>query len=156
MTEVNKAETKIVQFVQNQSFASENKEMVINGRLARLKPFKDDGILRVGGRLDHSDLSYDAKHPMILPAKHPVSGLIVHHYHQLNGQVGSYQVFAEVRQCFWIVNAVSTIKSVLSKYHVCKRQSAKLGEQIAAALPEVRVSSDRLRIICPFSAVGLD
>ena len=72
-------------------------------------------------RLNHSDLHYDAKHPMILP-KHPVSGLIVRHYHQLNGHVGSYQVLTEVRQRFWIVSAVSTIKRVLSKSHVCKRQ----------------------------------
>ena len=49
MSEVDKAEKKIVQFVQNQSFASENKETVINGRLARLKPFEDEGILPVCG-----------------------------------------------------------------------------------------------------------
>ena len=116
---------------------SENKETVINGRLAHLKPFEDEGILRVGGRLNHSDLPYDAKHPMILPAKHPVLGLIVRHYHQLNGHVGSYQVLAEARWHFWIVNAVSTIKRVLSKCHVCRRQSAKLGEQITAPLPVV-------------------
>ena len=38
----------------------------------------------------------------------------------------------------------------------CKRQSAKLGEQITAPLPIVRVSSDSDRIIYPFAAVGLD
>lgn len=103
-----------------------------------------------------SDLAYDAKHPMILPAKHPVSGLIVYHYHQLNGHVGTYQVLAEVRRHFWIVNAVSTIEPVLSKCHVCKRQSAKLGKQITAPLPLVRVSSDSHRIIHPFAEVGLD
>ena len=156
MSEVDKAEKKIVQFVQNQSFASEHKETVINGRLTRLKPLEDEGILLVGGRLNHSDLPYDAKHPMILPAKHPVAGLIVLHYHQLNGHVGSYQVLAEIRQRFWIVNAVSTIKRVLSKCHMCKRQSAKLGEQITGPLPVVRVSSDSHRIIYPFAAVGLD
>ena len=156
VSEVDKAEKKIVQFVQNQSFASENKETVINGRLARLKPFEDEGILPVGGRLNHSDLPYDAKHPMILPVNHPVPGLIVRHYHHLNGHVGSYQVLAEVRQRFWIVNVVSTIKRFFSKCHVCKRQSAKLGEQITGPLPVVRVSSDSHRIIYPFAVVGLD
>lgn len=59
-----------------------------------------------------SDLPYDVKLPMILPAKHQVSGLIVCQYHQLNGHVGTYQVLAEVRRHFWIVNAVSTIECV--------------------------------------------
>mgnify|MGYP000314945464 CR=1 FL=1 len=57
---------------------------------------------------------------------------------------------------FWIVNVVSTIKRVFSKCHVCKRQSAKLGEQIKAPFPVVRVSSDSQVIIYPFAVVGLD
>ena len=70
--------------------------------------------------------------------------------------VGSYQVLAEVRQRLWIVNAVSTIRRVLRKCQVYKRQSSKLGEQITAPLPVVRVSSDSHRIIYRFVAVGLD
>ena len=59
--DLDKAEKKIVQ---RQSFPSDGS--TLKGRLARLKPFEEDGILRVGGRLKHSDLQYDAKHPMIL------------------------------------------------------------------------------------------
>ena len=70
--------------------------------------------------------------------------------------MGTYQVLAEVRQPFWIVNAVSTIQHVLSKCHVCKRQNAKLAEQVTAPLPVVRVSSESHRIIYPFAAIGLD
>lgn len=154
--DVDKEEKKIVNFVQEQSFADEKSETVIKGRLARLKPFEDEGIIRVGGRLNHSSLSYDAKHPMILPAKHPVSELIIRHYHHLNGHVGTYQVLAEIRQRYWIVNAVSTIKQVLGKCHVCKRQNTKLGEQVIAPLLVVRVSSDSHRPVYPFAAVGLD
>ena len=129
---------------------------MLAGQLAGLKPFEDEGILRVGGRLKHSELQYDAKYPMILPGKHHVTRLIVLHYHHLNGHVGSHQVLAEIRQRFWIVKGVSSVKRVLSKCHVCKRQSAKLGEQVTAQLPVVRVSSDSHRIIYPFAAVGLD
>ena len=154
--DVNKAEKKIVKLVQEQSFADEKSETVIKGRLARLKPFEDEGIIRVGGRLNHSSLPYDAKHPMILPAKHPVSELIICHYHHLNGHVGTYQVLAEIRQRCWIVNAVSTIKQGLSKCHVCKRQNAKLGVQVTAPLPVVGVSLDSHRLVYPFAAVGLD
>lgn len=76
---VDKAETKIVKFTQEQSFMNEKDETATRGRLARLKPFDEQGILRLGGRLNHSGLQYDAKHPMILPAKHPVSELIIRH-----------------------------------------------------------------------------
>ena len=44
----------------------------------------------------------------------------------------------------------------LRKFHVCKRYDAKLGEQVTAQLPVVRVFSDGYRIIYPFAAVGLD
>lgn len=84
--DVDKAK-KIVKFVQEQSFADEKSKTVIKGRLARLKPFEDEGIIRVGRRLNHLSLPYDAKHLMILPAKHPVSELIIHHYHHSNGHV---------------------------------------------------------------------
>ena len=75
--DVDKAEKKIVKFVQKQSFADKKSETVTKGRLARLKPFEDEGIIRVGERLNNSNLPYDAKHPIILPAKHPVSDLII-------------------------------------------------------------------------------
>ena len=93
---------------------------------------------------------------MILPGKHPVTELIIRHYCHLNGHVGSYQVLAEIRQQFWIVKGVSSLKRVLSKCHVCRRYNVKLGEQVTAQLPVVRVSSDSHRIIYPFAAVGLD
>ena len=156
VVDVTEAEKKIVKAVQAQSFRVETDKTVLTGQLARLKPFEDEGILCVGGRLKHSELQYDAKYPMILPGKHQVTRLIVLHYYHLNGHVGSHQVLAEIRQRFWIVKGVSSVKRVLSKCHVCKRQSAKLGEQMTAQLPVARVSSDSHRIIYPFAAVGLD
>ena len=154
--DVAEAEKRILKFVQVQSFPSEVDKNPMTGQLARLKPFKDEEVLRVGGRLKHSDLKYDAKYPMILPSKHPVTEMIIRHHHDLNGHVGSYQVLAEIRQRFWIVNGISSVKRVLRKCHVCRRQNAKLGEQVTAPLPVVRVSSDSHRIIYPFAAVGLD
>ena len=102
VSEVTEAEKRIVKFVQRQSFPTDIDKSVITGRLARLKPFEEEGILRVGGRLKHSDLQYDAKYPMILLGKHPVTELIILHYHHLNGHEGAYQVLTEIRQQFWI------------------------------------------------------
>ena len=129
---------KIVKAIQAESFPVETDKTVLTGQLARLKPFEDKGILRVGGRLKHSELQYNAKYPMILPRKHQVTRLIVLYHHHVNGHVGNYQVLAEIRQRFWIVKGVSSVKRVLSKCHVCKRQSAKLGQQVTAQLAVVQ------------------
>jgi hypothetical protein len=49
-----------------------------SGSLKPLNPFLDsEGILRVGGRLQGSDLPYDAKHPIIIPQKCHLATLIV-------------------------------------------------------------------------------
>ena len=73
--------------------------------------------------MKNSDLQYDAKYPMILPGKHPVTELIIRHYRHLNGHVGSYQVLAEIRQRFWIVKAVLD----RGKCHVRRCYNAKFG-----------------------------
>ena len=52
-------------FVPVQSFTSQVDKLT--GQFARLKPFKDEEDLRVGGRVKHSDLQYDVKYPIILP-----------------------------------------------------------------------------------------
>ena len=123
---------------------------------AQLKPFIEDGLLRLGGRLDRSSLNYDARHPYILPKNHPVSELIILHYHGLNGHVGSYHTLAKTRERFWITNGVSYVKRVLKGCHDCRRKNAKLGEEIMAPLPSVRLSSDEIGTAHPFDAVGID
>ncbi|UYV78009.1 hypothetical protein LAZ67_15003186 [Cordylochernes scorpioides] len=46
-----------------------------------LNPFFDaDGILRVGGGLQHSNLDYGQKHSIILPERHHCTDLIIEHY----------------------------------------------------------------------------
>ncbi|XP_015755924.1 PREDICTED: uncharacterized protein LOC107335413 [Acropora digitifera] len=70
VVDVTEAEKKIVKAIQAQSFPVETDKTVLTGQLAR--PFEDEGILRVGGRLKHSELQYDAKYPKILPGKHQV------------------------------------------------------------------------------------
>ena len=47
-----------MKFAQKQLFTSEKNETVANGRLARLRPFQEEEIIREGGRLNHSDFPY--------------------------------------------------------------------------------------------------
>ena len=91
LSDVEEAERRIVKNVQNQTFPEElSSPNLSKSPLTKLKPFVNDGVLRVGGRLDRADLSYDAKHPMILPGRHRVTEMIILHYHFANGHVGPY------------------------------------------------------------------
>lgn len=51
--------------------------------LYRLDPFLDnEGILRVGGLIKRALVSYDLKHPIVLPSKNHVTSLLVKHHHE--------------------------------------------------------------------------
>jgi len=49
--------------------------------LRNLTYFLDDSILRVRGRLKHSNLSFDRKHPVILPQRHFLTELVIQNSH---------------------------------------------------------------------------
>ena len=52
--------------------------------ISSLNPFLDaDNILRVGGRINNSELSYEAKHPIIIPTKSHLANLIIHFSHKI-------------------------------------------------------------------------
>ncbi|XP_046868497.1 uncharacterized protein LOC124461129 [Drosophila willistoni] len=55
-----------------------NKPLRSRSQLTKLSPMIDkDGLLRVGGRLHHSQLSTEAKHPVLLPKSHCITKLIL-------------------------------------------------------------------------------
>lgn len=49
----------------------------------KLTPIVDkNGLIRVGGRIDNSDYSYDKKHPILIDGKHHYFKLIFEFYHK--------------------------------------------------------------------------
>ncbi|GBM55270.1 hypothetical protein AVEN_272341-1 [Araneus ventricosus] len=53
-----------------------------SSNLLNLSPFLDEkNILRVGGRLRHSNLPTEQKHPMLTPNNNPICDLIINHFH---------------------------------------------------------------------------
>ena len=89
--------------------------------LRKLNPVVVNGTIRVGGRLGNADaVAYASKHPIVLPDKHHVTDLIIHHYHQV-GHVGATQVLAAIRKKFWILKGGSAVRRVTSKCIKCRR-----------------------------------
>lgn len=110
------------------------------GEFNTLSPIKDEqGILRVGGRVDKAILSYDMKHPILLPHKHPISRLIVEHTHRI-GHRGVAETTAKLRRKYWILKANSISKDVKHKCVTCKKMDHKATAQLMADLPSIRLA----------------
>ena len=147
--EISNAERYWVRKTQRERFSEELTTLRAGGSvlrsspLWRLSPFVDsDGILRVGGRLEMSNLPYDAKHPVILPKKHHISKLVIAHIHnQGHHNLGVNFTLAELRQKYWIINGREEIKRWKRECNVCKLGRRRRGEQIMAPLPEARLGT---------------
>ncbi|KFM79743.1 hypothetical protein X975_14836, partial [Stegodyphus mimosarum] len=62
------------------------------------------GLIRVGGRLSNSNLSYNQKYPIILPADSRLTKLIMEYFHKRDLHVGPQALLHSVRQQFWPIN----------------------------------------------------
>ena len=121
--ELMKAERKIVKYIQMKSFKEEF-DSLRQGKqqLSKKGTTRDDGLLRVGGRLQRAQLDYDAKHPVILPKKTHVSNLIISHYHQVSGHSGFEHTLLLVRQRYWIINGRASVRRVTNECFSCRRR----------------------------------
>ncbi|KAK3106560.1 hypothetical protein FSP39_022546 [Pinctada imbricata] len=152
-----RAERSLVMFVQRLHFPKELEDINTKGvkkssPLCKLDPFIHDGILRVGGRLSNSEISFDAKHPIIIPKESKVARLLVEDAHKSSGHMGKNATLSILRERFWIVGANSYLKSVISKCAICKRYQSPPMTQKMANLPSERLEPDEP----PFTRVGMD
>ena len=70
-----------------------------------LSPFLDDrGVIRVGGRVDNAVVTYDSRHPALVPYGHSISLLITRHIHQC-GHRGVASTTVKIRARYWILKA---------------------------------------------------
>ncbi|XP_059225962.1 uncharacterized protein LOC131998022 [Stomoxys calcitrans] len=155
--ELLKAEKYIVKGHQKIEWPSEvqklrdNRQMDHRHKLANLHPYLDEeGVLRVGGRLQYSDLQLDQKHPMII-RKSRLAYLIIRdtHYKTMHG--GNRLVECTVRRKFWIINVKNCIKKVIRSCPVCIRYRQQNTQQLMGILPDYRV-----KVSFPFYHCGVD
>ncbi len=82
------------------------------GELKGLMPFIDEnGVIRVGGRVNEAVISYDTKHPVLLPREHGISLLITRFVHQ-KSHAGVATTVAQIRKKYWIIRCHDLAKSV--------------------------------------------
>ena len=128
---------------------------VTKGRLkplGKLSPFLDEHqILRVGGRLQNSDIPNHMKHPIILPPRHHVTKLIIEEDHSRNRHFGGISYVLNNMQTKYYVGS-ATVKYYLDRCIPCMHIRAKTANQVMAPLPAARVSHGGH----PFEATGVD
>ena len=158
MQDMKNSERKLLTAIQQHSFRNDIKtiaknNITTNTSLTLLHPFLDsDGVLRAGGRLNNStSISYDHKHPIILPKENPNLRALIREEHEKLGHAGTNHIFAHLGQRFWIINGRELVKSTLQTCITCQRIKKPLGNQLMGDLPK-----DRVDVMAPFEATGID
>ena len=111
-----------------------------------------EGFVRVGGRLEQAGLSYEERHPLILPSSHHVTTLLVTSYHGKVQHQGRHFTLGLIKSSgFWIIGGKRIVNSVINSCIKCKKLRGRQQIQKMADLPV-----ERLTPAPPFSYVGLD
>lgn len=120
--------------------------------LRKLNPFLDsNNILRVGGRLSHSKLSYAKKYPILLPSNSRFTTLLISEIHNTFLHTGVQATYFLLCQKFWILSAKRVIKKIIFQCHTCWKTNPKPCQPAMGNLPEFRVTE-----IKPFCKVAVD
>ncbi|KAB0792404.1 hypothetical protein PPYR_14363 [Photinus pyralis] len=149
LKELDRALLILVKESQKMSFAKELAELSkttpnirsLPKYIRKLTPFLDqDGILRVGGRLKNTPLSYDHKHPCLLPSDHRLTNLIIEYTHIKYLHPGLQTTQFLLSQRFWIPSSKRVIKKVLSSCLRCFKCNPSSCTPLMGDLPKFRVN----------------
>jgi hypothetical protein len=160
--ELKAAEKVILRCVQQKYFPEEiavlqkqkSKQACIkkSSPLSKLDPIFQDDLLLVGGRLRHAPIPEYSKHPVILPKGIHVTNIIIQYYHVISGHICREYMLALLRRKYWIIQANSAVRSLLSRCVRCRKWKAPVLDQKMAGLPKDRLTPDHP----PFTYVGVD
>nr|CAI5859532.1 unnamed protein product [Callosobruchus analis] len=155
--ELDSAFLLLVKTVQLEVFYNEyhclrkGKKLHNKSKLLSLKPFIHDEVIRVGGRLQNSDLCFDKKHQIVLPNNHKFTTLVIEHEHQRLFHCGLQHLIPAVRAKYWPLSTRSTCKKVIRSCVRCFRAKPKECNYVMGDLPACRVGD-----YSPFINVGVD
>lgn len=150
-----------LRWVQAATFAKElaalrkGQALFSKNMISSLRPFLDsEHLIRVGGRLAKSALSFEKKH-FVLLAPHPLVQLIARHAHVRSlhaGLHGLQLTLATLRQDYWLLRARSIVKQIIFQCLPCIPERAQVPQQLMGHLPQARISAPAR----PFLHCGVD
>ena len=112
----------IISLIQSEAFSREikhirnNSPLPNNSKFQQLNPIISENVLKVNGRLKHSNLPAELQHPIILPSDHHITQIIIRDIHENSLHSGRYHTLAISREHYWIIYANSVIKSIISMH----------------------------------------
>ncbi|XP_064485986.1 uncharacterized protein LOC135398510 [Ornithodoros turicata] len=122
--------------------------------LQNFRRYKDyDGILRLYGRLQHSEQPAATKHPMLLPPALEAwfTRLMVLRKHERMVHAGVQETLHQIREDYWVIRGRQSVKYALHHCYFCRRLRTHSCTEREAPLPKDRVSQQ-----LPFDVVGVD
>ncbi|XP_064482537.1 uncharacterized protein LOC135395228 [Ornithodoros turicata] len=120
--------------------------------LLTLNPYLDaNSLLRVGGRLQCAHEEGSNRQPVLLPAKHSLTELLVLDVHRRLHHTGVQDTLCELRLKYWIVKGRQAVRRVLQTCLQCRRRRLSSQTAPVAPLPRARVTPTN-----PFDVVGVD
>ncbi|GFW25897.1 putative gag-pol protein [Trichonephila clavipes] len=75
----------------------------------------EHGLVRVGGRLQNSQLRFNSKHPIILPSQHSISELLIKEQRIVHLHAATTLLAHVLRQSHWIVGSRKLINKCIRK-----------------------------------------
>ncbi|XP_039303397.1 uncharacterized protein LOC120357307 [Solenopsis invicta] len=158
LQEKRKAKLKLIKLIQTEEYNEElnalqaKNKVSLKSKLKTLHPFLDDeGVIRVGGRLQQASLPERTKHPIVIPAAHRFTTLVINHYHEKLLHAGAQTTLYAIREEFWPIQARNKIKKIIRQCVKCRKANPMVGWQLMGQLPSVRVNVGR-----PFLSSGVD
>ncbi|XP_033214067.1 uncharacterized protein LOC117171123 [Belonocnema kinseyi] len=94
------------------------------------------GILGVGGRLVHSDLFYDQKHPILLPSNHHITRLIIREEHLRLKHSGTQATLYSVREHYWPLDGHNVTCQIIHQCVPCFRAKPRSVDYMVGDLPQ--------------------
>ena len=91
------------------------------------------------------------KHPIYLPNTSHFTALLILHYYHLVGHSGMGHTWTSIRQTYWIIKGVATVRRVIGHCILCKKRNASVSQQIMTDLSQGRLRLEK----SPFYHVGI-
>ena len=149
-SDLKKAKIELIRYEQWNCFGNimskmqtnENFSLPSKSPLVKLNPVIVNSLLRVGGHLDRASVSFDLKHPIILPHTSHLTNLIVLHCYCITGHGRANMTLNQLLQRYRILRSTAVVCRVLNFCMHCRQCYEKPGAQKMADLPPSRLQID--------------
>ena len=158
-TDVKEAERLWITSVQRLSFSKEIAFLLSKDRsstpttyVTQFGLFLDEGVIKCKGRLNNAPLPVQTRNPILLPAKHEFTRLLIRQTHESVKHSGIRDTLTTLRERYWVLRGREAVKRFIRSCVICRKHEGTAYSPLPPDdLPSNRVSDDP-----PFTHIGLD